>query len=233
METKKRSKGIKEGLKGTYAAIAQHFDVTRWQPWPETKVFAEMLINKREKTTVLDLGCGNGRNAVYLAKMGHRVIALDCVPEQLSVARGNAEREGVAEHVEFVEAMLPYIPLNDSTVDAVLYIATLHHLPTVEERVNSLEEVARVLKSGGEMLVSVWAIEQAKFESEFSKHRILAMEPGDVSLPWTRQVDCQIFYRYYHFFAKEEFLELFEDNDLEVVEYFYRADNHYARAVKP
>jgi len=58
------------------------------------------------------------------------------------------------------------------------------------------------------------------------------MEVGDVHLPWKRQIDGKVFPRYYHFFSKEEFLELFKNSGLRVIEYFYHADNHYVRVRK-
>ncbi len=228
MASRQTSEEIKQDLKNTYTAIAEHFDVTRHRPWPETQIFAAMI----EKGRVLDLGCGNGRNAIYLAKKGFEVIGLDNVEKLLEIAEKNAEREGVAKQVKFVESSLPKIPLDDEAVDAVLYIAALHHLPTSAERRTSIEEVYRVLKRGGQALISVWASEQDKFKSDFSKHAVPGMEKGDVSLPWKRQVDAKIFYRYYHFFNKEEFLTLFDNSRLEIIEYFYHADNHYVRARK-
>jgi ubiquinone/menaquinone biosynthesis C-methylase UbiE len=234
METRKSSDDIKRGLNDTYAAISQHFDLTRHHPWPETVAFEERLRDEMGSSlSILDLGCGNGRNAVHLAGKGHRVLALDSVPEQLKVASKNATKGGVEEMIDFITASLPDIPLEDDSVDAVLYIATLHHLPTANERERSLQEAERVLIRGGQMLVSVWAIEQPKFVSHFSKHSIQGMEEGDLNLPWTRQADGRVFYRYYHFFGKDEFLSLFKGSGLEIVECFYRADNHYIRAVKP
>lgn len=52
---------------------------------------------------VLDLGTGSGCLPVSIVKLGKRVraVAVDCSPEALAVARGNAEANGVAERIEF------------------------------------------------------------------------------------------------------------------------------------
>ena len=49
------------------------------------------------------------------------------------------------------------IPLRTNSVDAVLSIAVLHHISTEARRVAALRELLRVLRLGGELLVSVRA----------------------------------------------------------------------------
>lgn len=51
---------------------------------------------------VLDIGCGTGTNAVYLAKLGFKVTALDFVEKALKFAKKNAEKANV--HIDFVHA---------------------------------------------------------------------------------------------------------------------------------
>lgn len=53
---------------------------------------------------VLDLGCGAGRDAVYLARQGRRVVAVDRLPDALARAADLARRQGVG--LELVEADL-------------------------------------------------------------------------------------------------------------------------------
>ena len=47
------------------------------------------------------------------------------------------------------------VPIRSGSVDAVLSIAVLHHISTEARRVAALKELMRVLRTGGEMLVSV------------------------------------------------------------------------------
>ena len=62
------------------------------------------------------------------------------------------------------------------SVDAVLSIAVIHHIATAERRVHALRELSRVLRVGGRVMISVWAMEQRqrRFESQ------------DVLIPWHR-----------------------------------------------
>ena len=74
----------------------------------------------------LDLGCGQGINAVYLAQQGFSVVAVDFVPAALASARTRAERAGVEVDLregDVVEYQAP------SAFDVVLDSGCLHHLP--------------------------------------------------------------------------------------------------------
>lgn len=68
------------------------------------------------------------------------------------------------------------LPFRDESLDAALSIAVVHHFATTERRVCALRELARVLRIGGRLIISVWAMEQShrKFESQ------------DVLVPWHR-----------------------------------------------
>ncbi len=52
------------------------------------------------------------------------------------------------------------LPYRDESFDAALSVAVLHHLATRDRRVRVLRELARVLRVGGRVLITVWAKEQ-------------------------------------------------------------------------
>ncbi len=51
---------------------------------------------------LLEIGCGTGEDAIYLAKRGHRVLATDASAQMVRIARAKAERAGVAERIRFL-----------------------------------------------------------------------------------------------------------------------------------
>ncbi len=53
------------------------------------------------KRHILELGCGTGEDALYLARNGHRVTALDASPAMVRKAREKVEQAGVQDLVEF------------------------------------------------------------------------------------------------------------------------------------
>jgi ubiquinone/menaquinone biosynthesis C-methylase UbiE len=226
-----KAKQIKSQLRETFDTIAPHFDITRYKPWPESKRFISTL---QKGSTVLDLGCGNGRNSIYLAKEGMKVIGIDFSRDLIKIAKNKMEWKEVADLVDLMEGEIGSLSLKNESVDAVLYIATLHHLPSPQERLQSLMEVRRCLKPGGAALVSAWAQEQEKFKQDLEKSKENpeeGFEYGDIFLPW-KIMEGREFQRYYHLFSKEEFEDLIKKSGLEIIKIFFSADNHYAELRK-
>ncbi len=75
---------------------------------------------------LLDLGCGEGRNAVYFAQHGFEVVGLDLSLPGLEKTRRYAEEVGV--HVETIHADIVEYELED-TYDVIFSTGTLHYLP--------------------------------------------------------------------------------------------------------
>ena len=55
-----------------------------------------------------------------------------------------------------------HLPYRKSLFDGVICIAVIHHLSSESRRLESLMEMARVLRPGGKVLVYVWAMEQER-----------------------------------------------------------------------
>jgi SAM-dependent methyltransferase len=110
--------------------------------------------------TVLDLGCGSGRDCYLLSKLvgpKGRVLGVDMTPEQLEVAvrhqAWHAERFGFA-NVEFLQGHienLAAIGIADNSVDVVVSNCVINLSP---EKPKVLAEIFRVLKPGGELYFS-------------------------------------------------------------------------------
>jgi len=226
-----KARQIKTQLIETFDTIAPHFDITRYKPWPESKRFISTL---PKNSLILDLGCGNGRNSIFMAKEGMRVIGIDFSRRLIKIARNKLEWREYLDSVELFQGDISSIPVKKECMDAVLYIATIHHLPHPQERLQSLLEVKRCLKPKKRALVSAWAQEQEKFKEELKRSRDSeeeGFEYGDIFLPW-KMKDGRVFQRYYHLFSKEEFADLIEKSGLEVVKIFWSSDNHYAELKK-
>jgi SAM-dependent methyltransferase len=94
----------------------------------------------------LDAGCGTGRHAERLVALGHRVLGVDLTPEMLERARANVPRAA------FVEGDLLAIPAADEEFDVVVCGLALSHLADLRAGVR---ELTRVLRPGGQLMVSV------------------------------------------------------------------------------
>ena len=98
-------------------------------------------------TCVLDVGCGVGATACYLAKeYGCRVVGVDLRESMVALSDERAQREEVADLVEFRVADAQDLPFEDAQFDVILCesVATF-----IEDKQRVVEELARVVKSGG------------------------------------------------------------------------------------
>ncbi len=106
---------------------------------------------------VLDLGCGGGRHAFALARRGATVVALDSDPDELRTVQAMhtalvAAGEIVARRAAEVQADAVDLPFADASFDHVVAAEVVEHL-WADER--ALLELARVLRPGGSLAVSV------------------------------------------------------------------------------
>lgn len=100
---------------------------------------------------VLDLGSGTGKNAIYLAERDAKVLGIELSKEAVKISKDRAVREGV--HVEFLEGSFgEKLSFSDQSFDLVLDVTSSNSL-NEKERDIYLNEVARVLKTGGYFFV--------------------------------------------------------------------------------
>jgi SAM-dependent methyltransferase len=107
---------------------------------------------------VLDLGCGFGRHAYEAARRGAAVIALDAGPDEVAQVRATLGAmidagELAADHpASAVQGNALSLPFADGTFDRVIASEVLEHIP---DDTAAMHELARVLRPGGTMAVTV------------------------------------------------------------------------------
>jgi len=111
---------------------------------PETSYALEAL-GAIAGLRVLDLGCGYGETAVWLALQGAQVDAVDISPRMTEVSRELAGRLGVSDRVRFHVSPGESTPFPEGAFDAVFGHDVLHHLDLARAR----DEIRRVLRPGG------------------------------------------------------------------------------------
>ncbi len=92
---------------------------------------------------ILDVGGGPGVYAAWLASLGHQVHLVD--PVELHVEHALGEAKGVTAEVGDSRALTQ----PDHAVDVVLLLGPLYHLVDKADRLRTLNEARRVLRSGG------------------------------------------------------------------------------------
>jgi len=98
----------------------------------------------------LDVGCGSGREAVFLAKCGYSAIGVDFSSAAIHIARQLGIAEGVTIDWHVADAL--HLPLEAKSVDFVNDRGCFHIVQRRHRR-RFVGEIARILKPGGRMLL--------------------------------------------------------------------------------
>lgn len=102
---------------------------------------------------VLEVGCGNGVQAIYLHRKyspGH-INAIDLNEGNIDIARKEADNSGV-EHVDFsIDDAQNLSTIKDNSVDILINIESAFHYP---DKALFLNQVHRVLKPGGTFVIA-------------------------------------------------------------------------------
>ncbi len=124
--------------------------------------------------TTLDLGCGAGTDAIYLASLGFRSIGLDVSSEALAIARARADEADVM--VDWREHSVLELPFEDGSIHFAVDHGCFHHIDA-DNRRQYADELARVLVPGARFLLSggsqsggaaTYAVDQPAIDAAFT-----------------------------------------------------------------
>ncbi len=125
-----------------------------WRSDADQVMVAERVLQREVATLgpgrVLDLGCGNGANALALAAAGWQVTGVDCAASAIALARAAARSQGL-------DARFLCADFSDWQPDARydLVIST-YALPAGAAGQGMLRKAAQALRPGGILLVAEW-----------------------------------------------------------------------------
>ncbi len=177
-----------------------------------------------ENTMVVgDIGCGPGHNIIAVLREYKRVrgIALDYSYNMVYRAYRRSVSEGLGYRMLAIQCDMRRLPFRDNVFDALLYIASIHHVPLRMQRRSVLKEAYRVLVRGGVLLVTVWARYQLYFLPVLVKNIVARLRGsiesiGDIVRPWkTRD---RVYNRYYHLYSLRELVEDILDTGFKLVD---------------
>lgn len=123
----------------------------------------------------LDLACGAGRNAIWLAERGWEVVAIDGASEAIRILRERDAR--VDARILDLETGAP-LPFEDESFDLVAILYYLHR--------PLFAEAKRVVKRGGlvvcsALLSGTFRAERGELESAFADFEIVLAREGEVA----------------------------------------------------
>ena len=226
-----------------YTDFGESFSATRGRIQPGVRRIIDSLDGDE---TILDLGCGNGELARTLARSGHRGayfgldFSLPLLSDAASIPKGfsaefrevdlTSDWSVIARSAATKQspnnqgiATLPSVARNDM-FDIVFSLATLHHIPSNELRLNILKVVHELLPPDARFIHSNWQFLNSPrlrlrirnwSEAGFTDADV---DESDYLLDW-RSGGTGL--RYVHHFSEQELTALAETSGFEIIETFY------------
>jgi tRNA (uracil-5-)-methyltransferase TRM9 len=170
-----------------YDTTATDFDMLRRGAWPGWKRLLPYLTSP---LSVLDVGCGNGRFALFLSTHVSPLIyfgidnnkpLLDRAHETLQHLNARLEQHDIVEN--------PSITLPDiGQFDLVTLFGVLHHVPGSENRLALMQRLAELIKPNGLLAFACWRFaEYERYTSRFTEWPDdISREPHDYLFDWRR-----------------------------------------------
>ena len=220
-----------------YRATAGEFSATRqgaWQGWERMLAAIDLPVE-----SVLDIGCGNGRFARFLAGRQGRAFAYTGIDNNAQLlARARDDLAGLERaRVTLVERDLMLEGLEAAPAQLIVMFGLLHHVPGLQQRLDLARRSAEKVLPGGWLVFAAWRFyEKVRFRQRIAPWPAgLKLEGHDYLLDWRRG---QRALRYCHYIDDAEHAQLVKAADMRVID-DYRADgsegdlNRYTILRKP
>lgn len=122
-----------------------------WDRFPAkyVKVFSELSGIKFADLNILDLGAGEGKNAVYLANLNSNVIAIDVSKIALSRFELQPDYDNCKSRITVINEDIRNASFNKNQFDVIVAYGILHSLDSKVQVIQMLENIKKWLKNDG------------------------------------------------------------------------------------
>lgn len=201
------------GLVGAvYDKFASLFSATRQHSWSDFLAFEKYI---ERGARVLDVGCGNGRLADFLANYGVQYVGVDVSSGLIDEARRLHPKN------QFTLSDMRTLPFPDASFEQIFVIASFHHLEKETDRELALREMKRVLALGGVIILTNWNLQSNWAKKKIASGKYVKTGVSGYSVPWRSPFGDKLADRYYYSFSLSELDELFTRNGFFVLENCY------------
>jgi SAM-dependent methyltransferase len=164
----------------------------QYYPSPTT-FLCERLPSEMTGQTILDMGCGNGRNTLELLRRGATLIASDPSPAGIDALRKQAEVAGFDDRLRSGVESVP--DLEPGTLDGTVLSTVLDHISRAEV-CDSLAQIGQALKSDAWVYASVFTVDDpgrlGGSASETNSGVVTYWDPLEFAQEITQRLGCQI-----------------------------------------
>jgi bifunctional enzyme CysN/CysC len=162
--------------------------------------FAKYVIEKiNNNETLLEIGCGNGRDSVYFASKAAKVIGIDISGESINYCSTSFKNE----NLEFYSASLSqFFDRNKTITLDVIYSRFVFHAMTLKEELETIDKSRILLKKGGKLFIECRSLKDP-----------LSLKGEHIS------ETERIFGHYRRFVIAEELIKRLQNHDFEIIDF--------------
>ena len=155
-----------DSIKRSYKSWSKIYDSNENKTRDLDLQISKQILSKLSFQTVLEIGCGTGKNTIWLAEKAKSMIAVDFSPDMLKIAKSKISKE----NVDFIEAdITKYWSFVNHKIDLITINLVLEHIENLQF---VFKNASAKLKTGGFLFVSElhpfkqFTGSQAKFGNE-------------------------------------------------------------------
>jgi len=164
---------------------------------------------------ILDVGGGDGLDAIHYAKLGHSVTLTDCSPTMLSEAKKSAEEQGIGERLTICQTEPDTFPdhLGEQPFDLILCHMMIEFVPDAQVL---LREMCKLLVPGG--LLSLLETNRYSdvylqgFQMNSLADALKAVDAKEYFHPWVNRLTPR--------FSADEFIDQLDGNKCTLVGHY-------------
>jgi len=171
-------------------------------------------LKKMNIVNVLDVGCGTGRNSIYLAQQGFRVYGIDISKMAIQIAKKNS----IGLPIEYFIGQQTRLPFQNNSIDFILANHSLEYLKS-DDILRTVREFDRVLKNKKPIFLKVDS-------KEYNYQRLPLNLENLAHVLFCIKNKIPI-----HFFSERELRCLFDNYDIKKLEHIEvdESDGDYIR----
>lgn len=204
-------KNTNEINKETYDIISSDWNLKRQYFWKPVNDFLNAFENK-SNLKLLDLGCGTARHLELTVKLGfdkENIIGCDFSEGQLKIVKEKGFNTKVCDMIN--------LDFEKESFDIIICIAAHHHLLDKKDQLKALEQMRRILKKDGEILLCNWFPEKKFLEEQLKKKKFEYIDDDQKEVKVTYTFENKKHNRYYYLFEKKELESLCKEAKFKII----------------